>query len=63
MSAKEALDEFIALSTDVLEVQGINAQKRTTALENYIAALLNKHNINHDEGVMDLNNSPTGCKL
>jgi hypothetical protein len=63
MTATEALDEFIALNATILDVQGINAQARTTALEIYIEGLLKKHSIRKDACLMDLNNSPTRCKL
>jgi hypothetical protein len=45
LSAEQALDEFIKLSVDLLEKQGMEPKARTAALEVYIYELLESHEI------------------
>jgi hypothetical protein len=62
-SAEQALDEFIKLSVNFLEKQGMEPAARTAALEVYIYELLESHGIASDMRLWDPNVRSKGSKL
>ena len=62
-TAEQALDEFMELSSTVLELQGLDAQTRTEALKHYISTLLYKNKVREDTRLLDPNDRGAGCKL
>ena len=63
LTAEQALEEVIELSTSVLEIRGIDSWARTTALKEYIAKLINEHQIEGNSLLMESNERSNGCKL
>lgn len=64
LTAKQALAEFIELSTDVLELEGgPGAGARTDALRSYIDSVLDRYGISKDMPIMHPNGCSRGCKL
>jgi hypothetical protein len=63
LSAEQALDEFIKLSVEFLEKQGIEPTARTAALEVYIYKLLESHEIASEMRLWDPNVRSRGSKM
>jgi hypothetical protein len=63
MNIEQAMEEFIELSVNILERQGIDAQARTTALKAHIEKLLEKYAIERETRLLDSNEPSKGCKL
>jgi hypothetical protein len=62
LTAEDALSEFVALTVEVLELRGVDAAARTTALTRHIDNLLKKY-VMDDERLLDPNGRSKGCKL
>jgi hypothetical protein len=63
LSAEQALDEFIKLSVDFLEKQGMEPTARTAALEVYIYELLESHGMASGMRLWDPNVRSKGSKM
>jgi hypothetical protein len=63
LTTSEALEEFIDLSTNILDIQGIQADVRTAALKSHIHNLLKKYGIKDEMRLMDPNPRSKDCKL
>ena len=63
LTAEQAFDEFIDLSVDVLDKNGLDAEARTAALSAYTQDLLEKHGFQKDVHLLDQNLRAKGCKL
>ena len=63
MTVEDALDEFIRLSTDILDKPGVEAEARTIALRDYVDNLLDNHGISKETRLLDPNDRSKGCKL
>jgi hypothetical protein len=63
LTVEQALEDFVELSQEVLELQGADAEARTTALQAYIAKLTKKRSIPESMRLMDHNDRSKGCKL
>jgi len=63
LTAEEASKEFIDLTTNVLDVNGVEADARTAALGVHINDLLTRYGIEEDMHLMDPNDRSKGCKL
>jgi hypothetical protein len=63
LTANEALEEFINLSTNILDIQGVEPDDRTAALKLYIHNLLTKYGIKEEMRLMDPNSRSQNCKL
>jgi hypothetical protein len=63
LTANETLEEFIDLSTNILDIQGVQPDARTAALKVYIHNLLIKYGIMEEMRLMDPNPRSKDCKL
>lgn len=63
ISAKEASEEFVQLSSTVLEVKGVDAKARTNLLKKNIDELITRHQMDRKAKILDSNNRSKGCKL
>ncbi|KIM30740.1 hypothetical protein M408DRAFT_65913, partial [Serendipita vermifera MAFF 305830] len=63
LKTEEALDEFIDMTANVLDKQGVDAETRTAALKRHIDGLLEKYRIDGNSHIIDHNDRPMGCKL
>ncbi|KIM30831.1 hypothetical protein M408DRAFT_271216 [Serendipita vermifera MAFF 305830] len=63
MTAEMAHEEFIELNANVLELTGVDAQKRTAILREHVEALLDRHKVEKDARLMDSFERSRGCKL
>ncbi|KIM24506.1 hypothetical protein M408DRAFT_53320, partial [Serendipita vermifera MAFF 305830] len=63
LTAEEALDEFINLSTNVLDKPDVDAETRTVALKQYIDGLLERHEVDPNIRILDSSHRSTDCKL
>jgi hypothetical protein len=63
LTVNEALDEFINLSTDILDIEGVQPDARTAALKVYIHNLLAKYEIKEEMRLMDPDPRSRNCKL
>jgi hypothetical protein len=63
LNEEQLLDEFIELSVNVLEKQGIDAEARTAALKTYIEGLLEKYGIEKERRLVNSSDHLNGCKL
>jgi hypothetical protein len=63
LNAEQALDEFIKLSVNFLEKQGMEPMSRTAALKLYIYELLESHEISSDMRLWDPNVRSKGSKM
>ena len=63
MTAEETMDEFVKLSTTILDVEGLDATARTAALTLYIKKLLESHGFSESSRLLDQNDRSSGCKL
>jgi hypothetical protein len=63
LNAEQALDEFIKLSVNILEKQGMEPTTRTAALEVYVAGLLESREISNKMRLWDPNVRSKGSKM
>jgi hypothetical protein len=63
LNAEQALDEFIKLSVNILEKQGLEPTARTAALKVYIDGLLEGHEIPGNMRLWDPNIRSKGSKM
>ena len=63
INAKEALEEFVQLSSTVLEVKGVNAKARTNLLKKYIEGIVERYQVDEKATLLDSNERSKGCKL
>jgi len=63
LTAEQALDEFLELSVNILEKQGVDANARTMELRLHIDRLLEKYSIKSGRLLTDPNARSEGCKL
>jgi hypothetical protein len=57
------MGEFIELTINILEKEGIDAPTRTAALKTHIETLLEKYGIQKDTCLLDTQRRSKGCKL
>jgi hypothetical protein len=63
LTANQVLEEFIELTTNVLNPNRLGAEARTDALQGYIDGLLDRYKIEKDMALMHPNDRSKGCKL
>jgi hypothetical protein len=63
LTAETALGEFISLNVELLDVEAINAEARTTILKEFIDKLLAKYGIHKNTGILQQSARSQGCKL
>ncbi|KIM26748.1 hypothetical protein M408DRAFT_57060, partial [Serendipita vermifera MAFF 305830] len=63
LTTEQALEEFIDLSSSILDLTGVEAPMRTLKLKEHIARLLGKYGIDEKMRLMDKNKRSKGCKL
>jgi hypothetical protein len=57
------LSEFISMSVEVLDVDGMDAEARTAMLKEFINKLLTKYKIERNAEIMDQSGLSMNCKL
>ncbi|KIM26629.1 hypothetical protein M408DRAFT_72598 [Serendipita vermifera MAFF 305830] len=63
LTADNALEEFIDLTINVLNKEGLDAEDRTSVLKAYTEALLDKYSFTKDTRLLDTRNHSENCKL
>ena len=63
LNAGEALNEFVDMNNKIFEVQGMDAEARTTTLKKWIDALLAKYKIDTGAAMLEQNRNSSSCKL
>jgi hypothetical protein len=63
LTAETALGEFIALNVELLAVEAISAEARTTMLKGFIDKLLVKYEVDKNTGILEQSARSQGCKL
>jgi hypothetical protein len=63
LDAKQTLSEFVKLSVNILEKQGLDPPARTKKLKAYINRMLKRHKVGGQMRLLDRNSRSKGCKL
>ncbi|KIM26631.1 hypothetical protein M408DRAFT_25333, partial [Serendipita vermifera MAFF 305830] len=63
LTADDALEEFIDLTINVLNKEGLDVEDRTSVLKAHTEALLDKYNITKEMRLLDSNDHSQNCKL
>jgi hypothetical protein len=63
LKADQALEEFIDLTVNILQLQDVNAERRTVALKEYIDSLLMKYKVDQVARLLDPNERTRNCIL
>ncbi|KIM26166.1 hypothetical protein M408DRAFT_197100 [Serendipita vermifera MAFF 305830] len=63
LTADEALDVFAELSVKVLDVPDLDVATRGAVLEDHVHGILEKHELEREKRLVEINTRPEDCKL